>query len=146
MTDDSSRREHVARVIERTVALGRSLRSGRRTPFHGRVLTGSQLEALFHLAHDPAPVTPSALAAALALTPGAVTQLVDGLRAEGLVESAPHPDDARSRVIRLSAEAAEQVDAFEQELVAHALPTFDALDDAELETLASLLDRVGRPQ
>ncbi|MGF2075820.1 MarR family winged helix-turn-helix transcriptional regulator, partial [Enterococcus casseliflavus] len=84
-------------VIERAIALSRSLRAGRRTPFHGRVLTGSQLEALFHLAHDPQPVTPSTLAAALAVTPGAVTQLVDGLRSEGLVESAPHPDDARSR-------------------------------------------------
>jgi DNA-binding MarR family transcriptional regulator len=144
MTDRMARDAHVAEVIERSIAIGRSLRAGRRTPFHGRVLTGSQLDALFHLAHGPAPVTPGALATALAVTPGAVTQLVDGLRAEGLVESLPHPGDARSRVIRLSPNAAEQVADFERDMVARALPAFDGLQDAELETLASLLGRVGR--
>ena len=144
MTGGAPREAHVGEVIERTIALGRSLRTGRRTPFHGRVLTGSQLEALFHLAHGPAPVTPTALAAALALTPGAVTQLVDGLRSEGLVETAPHPDDARSRVIRLAPDAARQVADFERDMVALALPAFDDLDDGELEALASLLRRVGR--
>jgi len=137
----SERARVLGEVLASVVAVSRDIRAERRTPFHGRTLTASQMDALFHLAHGPAPVTPGALAGVLGVTPGAVTQLVDALRAEGLVETSTHPDDARSRVIRLSAEARDQVAAFELHAVARMLPRFDSLDDDELASLARLLRR-----
>jgi len=81
-------------VLESVVSWSRLLGSTRSTPFRGRQLSHSQLEALFLIAHRPAPMSPGFLARELKLTPGAVTQLLDGLRQAGLVDQQPHPSDA----------------------------------------------------
>ncbi|MGV8909719.1 MAG: MarR family winged helix-turn-helix transcriptional regulator [Propionicimonas sp.] len=107
-------------------------------------LSRSQLEALFLIAHRPAPMSPGLLARELQLTPGAVTQLLDGLRQAGLVDQQPHPSDARSRVLTLAADAASQVDEFEQRMANDLSGEFSELDDAELATLAHLLARTVR--
>ncbi|WP_430644775.1 MarR family winged helix-turn-helix transcriptional regulator [Agromyces sp. GXS1127] len=142
MTDLAGRTAHVAAVLESATVLGRTIGAGHHVPLGDHDLTRSQLQALFTVAHDRRPVTPSRLVAVLGLTAGAVTQLVDRLRSAGLVETAPNPDDARSRIIRLTADAADEVDRFEHAIVERLLPRFDALDDHELHTLADLLERV----
>ncbi|MRG60728.1 MarR family transcriptional regulator [Agromyces sp. CFH 90414] len=133
---------HVAAVLEAVTLLGRAIAAERRTPFEGRSLTRSQMETLFLLAHDAAPVTPGRVAERLGLTAGAVTQLVDGLKHEGLVDTARHPEDARSRILRLTDGAARQVARFEADTVARLSPSFDRLRDDELVELARLLRAV----
>lgn len=133
----------IGRVLEGVVSAGRLLGDARRRPFASLTLTSSQLEALFLLSHATEPVTPSRLAGRLGVTAGAVTQLVDGLRRAGLVEQAPHPTDARSRVIRLSPSAREEVDLFEAGVVAEMRRHFAGLSEAELVRLGDLLSRVG---
>ena len=86
-------------------------------------------------------MTPSRLAAELGLTAGAVTQLVDGLRDAGHVDIGPHPSDGRSRVMTLSAAAAQEVAAFQRGIVRDLAPDFAGLTDAELQQLAALLAR-----
>ncbi len=126
-------------MLEAVTELGRAIASTRRAPFGGRGLTRSQLETLFLLAHRTPPMTPARLAAALGITRGAVTQLLQPLRAERLVETFPNPEDARSQVIALSPAAASEVERFESSVVEHFLPRFAALDDDELAQLAQLL-------
>ena len=77
----------------------------------------------------------------LCVTPGAVTQLVAGLTEAGLVVQARDPGDGRRRVLALAQEWAERVAGFEGEVVRQLAPRFDALDDAEVATLAGLLHR-----
>ncbi|WP_350349525.1 MarR family transcriptional regulator [Agromyces sp. G08B096] len=137
--EDAARRANAARVLESVTLLGRAIAAERRTPFEGLTLTRSQLETLFLLAHSAAPLTPGRVADRLGITPGAVTQLVDGLKAEGLVETDRHPDDARSRVLRLTAGAAQQVERFEADTTTRLLPVFEQLSDDELDQLARLL-------
>ncbi|WP_026378871.1 MarR family winged helix-turn-helix transcriptional regulator [Agromyces italicus] len=137
-----SRRAQASAVLEAVTVLGRAIAAERRTPFEGRSLTRSQMQTLFLLAHGTGPITPSLVAEHLALTGGAVTQLVDGLKADGLIETARHPDDARSRVLRLTDAASSQVDRFEAETVTRLLPMFDRLDDDGLTRLALLLRTV----
>lgn len=138
------RMQHVGRVLESIVAWSRILGQGRSFPFGEVRLTRSQIDTLFLIAHTVDPVTPSSIATALALTPGAITQLVDGLRREGLVTTQANPDDARSRVLTLTETAASQVAAFEQELTQNVAPQFASLTDTELAGLAELLGRTRR--
>ncbi len=136
---DAARAEPLGGILLAVARLTR--RIGARRPFAGTPLSRSQFDAVFLLAHAASPVTPSALAAELGVTGGAVTQLVDGLREAGLVEVARHPTDGRSRVLALSPSAASEVDAFQQGLVRELAADFAELDDAELRQLAALLAR-----
>jgi DNA-binding MarR family transcriptional regulator len=131
-------------VLESVVSWSRLLGSTRAAPFHGLQLSRSQLEALFLIAHRPAPMSPGVLANELKVTRGAVTQLLDGLRQAGLVDQRPHPSDARSRVLTLTAGAGSQVAEFELHIVTELAHEFSDLDDTELATLASLLARTVR--
>lgn len=57
----------------------------------------TDLRCLNLLEHGP--LSPTALAAALGLTTGSVTALVDRLERKGLVERARHPEDRRGMVV-----------------------------------------------
>jgi DNA-binding MarR family transcriptional regulator len=122
---------HWSHVLRRTVE----------GPFVGASLTRSQRDALFLVAHLEGPVTPGRLARSLDLTAGAVTQLLDGLVAAGLVVRGPHPDDARSRVVTLSPRAVADVAAAESAAAARLAPRFEDLDSNDLQVLLTLLLR-----
>ena len=59
---------------------------------------------------DSGPVSMRDLAAALRISPQAVTGLVDTLEADGLVSRERHPTDRRKTVIRLNGHAEGQLD------------------------------------
>lgn len=132
---------HVGRAVEAIVVWARTLDSHRVFPFEGLELTRAQLEALFFIAHSHQPATPGLLAVRLGVTPGAITQLVAGLTAVGLVDQERDPTDGRRRVLGLAPEWAERVAGFEREVVRQLAPHFDALDDTEIASLAALLLR-----
>lgn len=135
---------NIGSVLESIVVWSRNLRQTRSSPFGDIRLTPSQIDTLFFLSHAVGPVTPSSIACALAVTPGAITQLVDGLRREGLVVTRAHPEDARSRVIALTEAAAFQVAVFEREMTESLAPNFVSLTDGDLAELAELLSRTRR--
>ena len=135
------RSELIGSVLESVTALSRELMAGREPPF-GRRLTRNQVETLFVLAHSAEPVTPKHLASGLGVTAGAITQLVDGLISQDLVESVAHPRDARSRVLRLTESAQATVDRFERAAVERLGHRFDCLDDEQLRALAASLAAV----
>lgn len=137
----TERIDDVRRILASFVGWARVLGSGAERPFGADELSRSQLDALFHIAHSPEPVTPSRLAKWLGVTAGAVTQLVDGLKSSGLVEQRPHPTDARSRILVLSSDATATVERFESDLARRLAARFTALDDQELTMLATLLAR-----
>lgn len=128
-------------MLDVVAGWSRVLASGRTGPFGTLPLSRSQTDALFLLARAPEPLTPGTLASMLGLTPGAVTQLLDGLRTADLVTHQPHPTDARSHLLTLSASAREQVNAFEQATIERLADRFADLSDDELTTLADLLTR-----
>jgi len=136
------RLERIASVVEAVTMLSGAITAERRIPFEGRGLTRTQLQALFVVAHDRRPVTPNRLATSLGVTPGAVTQLVDGLRNENLVQTVANPDDARSRFIQLTSVAVEEVTRFEASTVERLLPLFDVLTDPELTAAATALTQL----
>ncbi|MBG6214802.1 DNA-binding MarR family transcriptional regulator [Cryobacterium sp. CAN_C3] len=136
------RLDRVAAVLEAVIVLSGAMAAERRIPFEGRGLTRTQLQALYVVAHDRRPVTPGRLANSLGVTPGAVTQLIEGLRSENLVHTVANPDDARSRFIKLTSAAAAAVTGFEADTVERLLPLFDVLTDTELAAAATALTQI----
>ncbi|TDN91627.1 MarR family transcriptional regulator [Microbacterium sp. BK668] len=135
----TARAELVGVALGHIAAITREVTAARSRPFAEHRLSRNQLETLFVLAHAVTPVTVGDLAAALSVTPGAVSQLTTSLRDGGLVEVCTPPEDARVRVIRLTPSARAHVDAFEREVAERLAPGFDGLSDAELEQLTALL-------
>ena len=138
----SHRSSQVGEVLAAVVRLSRSLASPRSTPFGSTVLTRTQLDVLFVLAHAPDAVTLGQLAALLHVTPGAVTQLVDQLREHDLVEQYASDQDGRVRLLRLTSSARSQVEEFETVAIQRSAPWFDTLTDDALTDLAGLLAQV----
>ncbi|WP_182353465.1 MarR family winged helix-turn-helix transcriptional regulator [Flaviflexus huanghaiensis] len=142
MTTDSNRAELIREILSGVTALAKVLSTEQRRPFEGKVLSRSQLLALFLLARVPAGLTPGRLAELLDVTPGAVTQLIDGLRAEGHVETQVSRTDARSRIVVLSGSAHQEVERFETAVVARLQTRFAGLTDGELASLAHMMNRI----
>ncbi|TFC96793.1 MULTISPECIES: MarR family transcriptional regulator [Cryobacterium] len=138
----SDRSIQVGEVLAAVVRLSRLLASPRSTPFGSTVLTRTQLDVLFLLAHEPDAVAPGQLAAPLQVTRGAVTQLVDQLREHDLVEQFASDQDGRVRLLRLTDDARSQVEAFESRAIQRSAPWFDTLTDDALTDLARLLVQV----
>ncbi|MBN9151367.1 MAG: winged helix-turn-helix transcriptional regulator [Micrococcales bacterium] len=142
MSSDSARRDDIRAVLSGVASLSRMLSSAQKRPFEGRILSGSQLSVLFHLAHGSVDVTPGRLAKLLGVTPGAITQLIGGLQTEGHVDIRVGPDDARSRIVVLSAAARKEVEDFEAATAKRLEPHFASLTAQELATLAQLMGRI----
>lgn len=136
------RSAHIGTVLESIVMLSRALANPRSSPFGDTVLTRTQLEILFVLAHAEEPITPGQLAATLQVTPGAITQTMHQLRNQALVEQSSSDSDGRVRVWKLTASAREQVAGFEYATIARMAPWFQALSAGELDQLSTLLSRV----
>jgi len=134
-----ARLEQVGRALECMVVWARLLDSHRGFPFGELQLTRAQLEALFFVAHSPRPATPTALAKALGVTGGAVTQLLAGLIDAGLVVQERDPADGRRRTLALSPDSYARVAGFERDLSLRMTERFSALTDDELETMVRLL-------
>jgi DNA-binding MarR family transcriptional regulator len=136
-----ARLEQVGRALECLVVWARLLDSHRGFPFGDLHLTRAQLEALFYIAHSARPATPTVLAKALGVTGGAVTQLVAGLIAAGLVVQERDPTDGRRRALVLSPDSGARVAGFERDLSLSMTNRFSPLTDDELETMVRLLSK-----
>lgn len=74
-------------------------------------------------------------------SPRTVTEAIDGLERDGLVERKPDPDDRRAKFISVTEkglEAAAKTEPLRRQLIEQ---TFGTLDDAERETLLRLLTK-----
>jgi DNA-binding MarR family transcriptional regulator len=104
-------------------------------------LTGSRTHLLWELGQR-GPVPQRVLAAALKVTPRAVTGLVDALAASGLVTREPHPNDRRAAVVTFTAKGETLVAQLKRAHEALALALFGPMSPAELDGFARRLDGV----
>jgi len=104
-------------------------------------LTPSRAHLLWELRRR-GPVAQQALAAALKITPRAVTGLVDALVASGLVTREPHPSDRRAALVTFTARGESLMVhmAHDHEAIAHAL--FGPMSKDELDAFAGALTDV----
>lgn len=108
----------------------------------GSGLTPARMQVLGLLIGAAEPLIMRQLTQALGTTARAVTGLVDGLEADGLVRREPHPTDRRATLIALTDAGRELVGGARGHGMAAAAQAFTILTEDEQRTLLGLLDRV----
>lgn len=86
--------------------------------------------------------TTRVLARRLGISSSAVTQLVNGLEAEGLLHRAPDRSDGRKTLIELTRHGAELYERFDQVRLAQAAAMLEPLSDEEVTEIAGLLSKI----
>jgi len=104
-------------------------------------LTPSQGEVLMVIAHD-GPLSVKTIAAQLHISSGAVTQLVDGLEHEELVERFISEEDRRVVWVRLSHAGKQTLTKLKKQYQEHFQKILSSLDDEELQQLHLILDKI----
>ena len=104
--------------------------------------TPARMQVLSLLTGAAEPLIMRQLTQALGTTARAVTGLVDGLEAEGLVRRQPHQTDRRATFISLTETGRELVGSARGQGVTAAARVFTVLSEDEQRTLLGLLDRV----
>ncbi len=97
---------------------------------------------LLRVLRDDGPAMMKDLSRALAITPRAVTALVDRLEADGLVRRRAHPHDRRATVVELTASGNRLVTTMRTGYRQFARELFEGLSERDLGTGRRVLDQV----
>ncbi len=91
---------------------------------------------------SPYALTPTALYEATMVTSGAMTNRLDRLEASGLIARAPHPNDRRGIVVRLTEKGLALIDEAVTAHVANEHEILAVLTRTEQEALSRLLEKL----
>jgi DNA-binding MarR family transcriptional regulator len=106
-------------------------------------LSPPQVHLLFTIARNKAAgISVKDLAEQSSITPGAVTQFIDGLVERGLVAREGDPTDRRVVRLKLTELAKNQFEKFRKEHLASVFKIFEALDDDEIKQLIALFTKM----
>jgi DNA-binding MarR family transcriptional regulator len=133
-------------VVGRISRLAAALDDALRPPFRAARLNPGDFDLLAALRRAGPPFTRTAgeLAEAMLVTNGAATKRVDRLQRRGLVRRSPSADDARSRLVSLTAAGAALVDRMIAVHLANERAILDALSPRQLRELERLLRLLAR--
>ncbi|MEO6821841.1 MAG: MarR family winged helix-turn-helix transcriptional regulator [Candidatus Nanopelagicales bacterium] len=134
-------------VLSRVTRLARHLDLARRESFETHGLEPWEFDVLAALRREGAPYTlsPGRLLQVTLVTSGTMTNRIDRLASQGLVERAPDPHDGRSVQVHLTASGRRRVDDALTDLLEHERTILAALPPQERTTLAGLLRRLTLP-
>ena len=134
-------------VLSRVTRLARHLDRARRAAFEAHHLEGWAFDVLAALRRAGAPyeLSPGQLLTSTLVTSGTMTNRVDRLASDGLVERRPDPDDRRGVLVRLTASGLAAVDAALTDLLRHEHAILAALEPADQRRLAALLRELTGP-
>ncbi|MFG0240624.1 MAG: MarR family winged helix-turn-helix transcriptional regulator [Gimesia chilikensis] len=106
---------------------------------YGLTVGGFDILATLRRAGDPQGLTPTELMEAVMLSSGAMTNRIDRLEEQGLVERRPSPNDRRSLQVLLTAEGRKVVDEAVADRLDEAEGALCGLKAEERDQLADLL-------
>ncbi|QGQ24923.1 MarR family transcriptional regulator [Gimesia benthica] len=106
---------------------------------YGLTVGGFDILATLRRAGDPQGLTPTELMEAVMLSSGAMTNRIDRLEEQGLVERRPSPNDRRSLQVLLTAEGRKVVDKAVADRLDEAEDALCGLKAEERDQLADLL-------
>ncbi len=137
---DKNREELLGTAVHRLMSLMRHVRHPGPPP--DQLLSPPQIHLLFTIAASREGISATELAERSSITPGAVTQFVDGLVEKGLVAREGDPNDRR--IVRLKATdlAKKQHDKFRKEHAALMAKIFEGLSDDEIKQLIALFTKM----
>ncbi len=135
MADSTPREELVHTFARFGPAWVRFLRAG----LGNGGMSAARVRLLSALRKHPAPPIMREVCDDLGTTPRAVTALVDGLEAEGLVRRVPHASDRRATVLVLTDEGERVTDALWHDHIRQASSLFDELSETDQRELLRIL-------
>lgn len=97
---------------------------------------------MLYISHNKSGAAVKELAQYLQVTSGAITQIIDGLVEKGLVKRLENDEDRRVQHLTLTKKAHQSFTTFKREYYHAMLPMFDALTEAEIIQLTTLLNNV----
>jgi DNA-binding MarR family transcriptional regulator len=127
------RSDIIAELFDTMDIAKRSMHGHMQTVVEGHAISRTQLELLFTIFHLE-PTTAKQLAAKLHLTPGAISQLVEELMEQSLIQRETDPIDRRRQVISLTDEGNAVIKTFEKRRHAVMNKVIENLSDEELVT------------
>jgi DNA-binding MarR family transcriptional regulator len=128
-------------ILERLFELAAMLNASMQQGLAERGLTLARAELLWILQRQPKR-TQRELSQLLRCTPRNVTDLVDGLEADGLVARAAHPTDRRATQVSLTRRGKAEVARMQSGSAALADALFDGVPPADLGAFGAILDHV----
>jgi DNA-binding MarR family transcriptional regulator len=134
-------------VLSRVDRLSRHLDRARRAAFaaHGLESWAFDVLAALRRAGAPYQLSPGQLVTQTLVTSGTMTNRVDRLAAQGLVQRFPDPGDRRGVLVRLTDAGRERVDSAVADLVRREHQLLGQLDDDERDALVRTLRRLVAP-
>ena len=134
-------------VLSRVDRLSRHLDRARRAAFaaHGLESWAFDVLAALRRAGRPYQLSPGQLVTQTLVTSGTMTNRVDRLAAQGLVQRFPDPGDRRGVIVRLTDAGREQDDSAVANLVRREHQLLGQLDDDERDALVGTLRRLVAP-
>ena len=134
-------------VLSRVGRLARHLDRARRTAFAASDLETWEFDVLSALRREGAPyqLSPKQLIAQTLVSSGTMTNRIDRLAENGLVERLPAPDDRRGVLVQLTPAGLARVDAAFADLLDVERGLLGDLDEADRDRLADLLREVTAP-
>ena len=134
-------------VLSRVDRLSRHLDRARRAAFaaHGLDAWAFDVLAALRRAGHPYQLSPGRLVTQTLVTSGTMTNRVDRLAAQGLVQRLPDPGDRRGVIVRLTDTGRARVDAAVEDLVRREHGLLAALSETDRDGLVATLRALVRP-
>lgn len=142
---DKNRQNLLQSLIEKLVRTVHDMHMGQNFLFGNMLLSRKQIMALSFIYDNGNAVSVNSLAKFLHVTPGAVTQLVNGLVDKRMLRREANKIDRRVINIKLTPPIEKKFNAFKQKYLINSGYFFDGLDDKDISLLISLLDKVKIP-
>ena len=137
-----NRQELLKNLIEKFTKTAHNMHSNQSFPFGDFMLGRQQAMILFYIYENKGLSSVKAIAKKLNVTPGAITQFVDGLVEKKLVIREENSKDRRSINIILAPETEEKFNSFRQTYLINASQSFTGLSDDELTQFIKLLEKM----
>jgi DNA-binding MarR family transcriptional regulator len=137
---DKTREDLMQTLIQRMMSIMRHLH-------HDSIpseppLSPPQVHLLFSIASKQEGISVKDLAERTSVTPGAITQFVDGLVEMGLVMREGDPNDRRIVRLKLTELAKSQFEHFRKDYLTSASRVFNVLSNDEIKQLIALFDKI----
>jgi DNA-binding MarR family transcriptional regulator len=132
-------------VVDALLAAGHAVRVATDAALRADGLSLARKKALAVLSRSAEPVALRQVSDALGIVPRSVTDLVDGLEADGLVRREQDPQDRRRASVAITDEGRAALAAAQRRSAAIARRFTADLDAAERGELLRLLERLGLP-
>jgi len=129
-------------LIDKLVSVFRGIHKEQNFPFGKLVLSRQQMMIMFFINENKGAASVKEIIRFLRVTPGAVTQFVDGLVKKKLVKREANSGDRRSVNIKLTAAVEKKLRLFKRSYIKTTSQAFQGLSNRELEQFISLIEKI----